>query len=78
MTLPLSRNLNLAVNFSNRGSLLARNYAKTPVQYAWSLSQTKESCETSGYYVYNEIWTAVFGEVLFTERELHNVFDRYQ
>ena len=30
-----------------------------------------------GYHVYNEIWTAVLGEVLLTERELRNVVDRY-
>ena len=36
----------------------------------------KSSC-IRGFHVYNEIWTAVFGERLFTERELHNVVDRY-
>ena len=30
-----------------------------------------------GYHAYNEIWTAVLGEVLITERELHNVANRY-
>ena len=30
-----------------------------------------------GYHVYNETWTAVFGEILCTERELHNVVDQY-
>ena len=30
-----------------------------------------------GYHVYYETWTAVFGEILCTERELHNVVDRY-
>ena len=36
----------------------------------------QDSC-IRGYHVYNEIWTAVLGEVLITERELHNVADRY-
>ena len=31
-----------------------------------------DSC-IRGYHVYNEIWTAVLGEVLITDRELHNV-----
>ena len=35
-----------------------------------------DSC-VRGYHVYDEIWTAVLGEVLITERELHNVADRY-
>ena len=35
-----------------------------------------DSC-VHGYHVYDEIWTAVLGEVLITERELHNVADRY-
>jgi len=30
-----------------------------------------------GYHVYSETWIAVFGEILCTERELHNVMDRY-
>jgi len=30
-----------------------------------------------GYHVYSEMWTAVFGEILCTERKLHNVVDRY-
>ena len=30
-----------------------------------------------GYHIYNEIWTVVLWEVLITERELHNVADRY-
>ena len=30
-----------------------------------------------GYHVYNETWTTIFGEILCTERELHNVVDRY-
>ena len=36
----------------------------------------QDSC-IRGYHVYNEIWTAVLGEVLLTQRELHNVTDRY-
>ena len=39
-----------------------------------------ELCQDScicGYHVYNEIWTAVFWEVLITERELHNVAYHY-
>ena len=35
-----------------------------------------DSC-VRGYHVYDEIWTAVLGEVLITERELHNVADCY-
>ena len=34
-----------------------------------------DSC-IQGYHVYEEIWTAVFGE-LYTEREIGNVVDRY-
>ena len=30
-----------------------------------------------GYHIYNEIRTAVLGKVLLTERELHNMVDRY-
>jgi len=30
-----------------------------------------------GYHVNNKIWTAVLGEVLITETELHNVDDPY-
>ena len=36
----------------------------------------QDSC-VLGYHVYNEIWTAVLGEVLETEEELQNVTDRY-
>ena len=36
----------------------------------------QDSC-IHGYHVCNEIWTAVLGEVLITERELHNMGDRY-
>ena len=35
-----------------------------------------DSC-VHGYHVYNKIWTAVLGEVLITERELHKVADHY-
>ena len=35
-----------------------------------------DSC-VRAYHAYNEIWTAVLGEVLITERELHNVANRY-
>ena len=35
-----------------------------------------DSC-IRGYHVYEEIWTAVFGEQLYTEREIGNVVDRY-
>ena len=35
-----------------------------------------ESC-IRGYHVYKEMWIAVFGEELYTERELGNVVDRY-
>ena len=30
-----------------------------------------------GYHVYKEVWTADFGEELYTELELGNVVDRY-
>ena len=30
-----------------------------------------------GYHVYSEMWTTVFGEILFPERELNNVVDQY-
>ena len=30
-----------------------------------------------GYHVYEEIWTAVFGEELNTERKIGNIVDRY-
>ena len=30
-----------------------------------------------GYHVYGEIWIAVLGEQLFSEREIGNVVDRY-
>ena len=30
-----------------------------------------------GYHVYEEIWIAVFGEELNTEREIDNIVDRY-
>lgn len=30
-----------------------------------------------GYHVYKQVWTAVFGEELYTEQELGNVFDCY-
>ena len=35
-----------------------------------------DSC-IRGYHVYKEVWTAVFGEELYTEREFGNVVDRY-
>jgi len=35
-----------------------------------------DSC-VRGYHIYGESWTAVFGEMLCTDRELHNVVDRY-
>ena len=35
-----------------------------------------DSC-TRGYHVYKEVWTAVFGEELYTEREFSNVVDCY-
>ena len=36
-----------------------------------------QDCCIHGYHVYNEKWTAVLGEFLITERELHNMADRY-
>ena len=45
----------------------------------WQLKVMKirqDSC-IRGYHVYNEIWTAVLGEVLLTQRELHNVTNCY-
>ena len=35
-----------------------------------------DSC-VCNYHIYDEIWTAVLGEILITERELHNMADRY-
>ena len=35
-----------------------------------------DSC-IQGYHVYEEIWTAVFGEELYTEREIGYIVDRY-
>ena len=36
-----------------------------------------QDCCIRGYHIYNEKWTVVLGEVLITERELHNMADRY-
>ena len=36
-----------------------------------------QNCCIHGYHVYNEIWTAVLGEVLITERDFHNMADCY-
>ena len=44
------------------------------------LKATMELCLNSyinDYHTYNEIWTAVMGEVLLTNRELHNEADSY-
>lgn len=30
-----------------------------------------------GYHVYKEVWTATFGEQLYTEKEYSNIVDRY-
>ena len=35
-----------------------------------------DSC-IRGYYVYEEVWTAMFGEHLHTEREYGDIVDRY-
>ena len=35
-----------------------------------------DSC-IRGYHIYKKVWTAVFGEKLYTEREFGNVVDRY-
>ena len=35
-----------------------------------------DSC-IRGYYVYEEVWTAMFGEQLHTEREYGDIVDRY-
>ena len=35
-----------------------------------------DSC-IRGYYVYEEVWTAIFGEQLHTEREYGDIVDRY-
>ena len=44
------------------------------------IAKTMEFCVDlciQGYHVYKEIWTAVVGEELNTEREIGNIVDRY-